>query len=128
MTYYEELGVAPTASLEEIRRAYRHLARVIHPDQCTDDDTRRLAELQMKRLNAMLAVLADQGSRADYDAALSGGSASSGRRNTIRALLGDRGRTGAAAVAASFLIGITLLVWPRRAPTPKPVIPPPQHT
>jgi len=43
---------------------------------------------------AMLAVLADEGARADYNASLSGGCAPSGGRNTIRALLDSAGSSG----------------------------------
>jgi curved DNA-binding protein CbpA len=70
MTYYEELGVPAAASVEEIRRAYHRLVKLLHTDQCGDGETRRLAELQMKRLNNVLAILADEGRRAEYDAAL----------------------------------------------------------
>ena len=70
MTYYEELGVSETASREEIRQAYKQLARLIHPDHCGDDPARRLADLQMKRLNGMLETLLDPQGRARYDRSL----------------------------------------------------------
>jgi curved DNA-binding protein CbpA len=70
MTYYEEFGVRRTASLEEIRQAYKALARLLHPDQCADEKLRALAETQMKRLNEMLGVLSDSDARRRYDAAL----------------------------------------------------------
>ncbi|MCU1235096.1 MAG: curved DNA-binding protein, partial [Candidatus Solibacter sp.] len=67
MTHYEELGLPAGASREEIRRAYKHLVRLLHPDQCPEENTRRLADLQMKRLNAIRSVLMDPESRAAYD-------------------------------------------------------------
>ena len=70
MTYYEELGVSTAASGEEIRQAYRHLAKLVHPDQCGDETTRRLADLQMKRLNEMASVLLDPAGRERYDRSL----------------------------------------------------------
>jgi DnaJ domain len=70
VTYYEELGLDRNASVEEIRHAYRRLARLVHPDQCADAETRRLAELQMTRLNAVLAVLTDPQQRIRYNASL----------------------------------------------------------
>jgi hypothetical protein len=70
MTYYEELGVCENASREEIRQAYKHLARLVHPDQCGDEETRRLADLQMKRLNGMAGVLLDPAGRERYDHSL----------------------------------------------------------
>jgi hypothetical protein len=45
------------------------LARLLHPDHCTDDAVRRQAELQMRRLNGILEVLSDPLKRAAYDAA-----------------------------------------------------------
>jgi curved DNA-binding protein CbpA len=33
MNYYQELGFPKTAAAEEVRRAYRSLARLLHPDQ-----------------------------------------------------------------------------------------------
>jgi hypothetical protein len=70
MTYYEEMGVSGTASPEEIRQAYKHLARLVHPDQCGNEETRRLADLQMKRLNGIAATLLDPVSRGRYDRSL----------------------------------------------------------
>jgi curved DNA-binding protein CbpA len=49
MTYYEELGLGQDATVEQIRQAHRKLARILHPDQQTDEVLRRLAEIQMKR-------------------------------------------------------------------------------
>lgn len=70
MTYYEELGVAPAASVEEIRQAYKTLARLLHPDQHPEGPMREMAERQMKRLNLMLEVLTDAAARARYDHSL----------------------------------------------------------
>ena len=75
MTYYEELGLKPDAAPEEIRQAYRSLARLLHPDQQGDDDLRRLAENQMKRLNSVHDTLADPVRRQHYDASLVQGGA-----------------------------------------------------
>ena len=80
MNYYEELGVSQSASTEEIRRAYKTLARLLHPDQCADEKLRGLAEIQMKRLNQVLAVLSDPEERRRYDAALEMGSEDAWRR------------------------------------------------
>lgn len=66
MNYYEELGLSPSAPAEQIRHAYRTLARLLHPDQFPDEDMKRLAELQMRRLNGIFAVLSDPEQRLRY--------------------------------------------------------------
>src|SRR5690242_4649125 len=70
MNFYEELGVSPNASIEEIRHSYKVLARLLHPDQFPDQSLKQLADLQMKRLNQILAVLADPEERLRYNLSL----------------------------------------------------------
>lgn len=70
MTYYEELGVSPTATAEEIRRAYRQISKIYHPDIQTDDNVRQVAEIQQKRLNSIVATLTNPEERRLYDASL----------------------------------------------------------
>lgn len=62
--YYDVLGVARDASGEEIKRAYRRLARTHHPDVSSDKSN---AELQFKTINEAYEVLSDPGKRAHYD-------------------------------------------------------------
>jgi curved DNA-binding protein CbpA len=70
ITYYEELGVKETASAEEIRDAFRALARLLHPDQQSDPQLRDMAEHQMRKLNRIYGVLYDPERRTAYDEAL----------------------------------------------------------
>lgn len=70
MNYYEELGLPNTASAEEVRRAYRSLARLLHPDQQSDETLRRLAGIQMSRLNKILETLTEPRLRVAYDHSL----------------------------------------------------------
>jgi hypothetical protein len=62
-THYEVLGVSETASVEEVRRRRRVLARRYHPDVAQRPDPRRLA-----RILEACDVLGDPARRRDYDA------------------------------------------------------------
>ena len=70
ITFYEEIGVVPGASPEEIRNAFRTLVRLIHPDQQTDPALKDVAERQMRKLNRIYAVLSDPERRRRYDEVL----------------------------------------------------------
>jgi curved DNA-binding protein len=62
--YYEILGVEPGAADDEIRRAFRSLARQYHPDKSGGD---RLAEDRFKEINEAYEVLGDPSRRRRYD-------------------------------------------------------------
>ncbi|RYD52912.1 MAG: J domain-containing protein [Sphingobacteriales bacterium] len=63
--YYQTLGVAKTASTEEIRKAYRKLARKYHPDVNPDNSE---AKQKFQQLNEANEVLSDADKRKKYDA------------------------------------------------------------
>lgn len=62
--YYKILGVSPQATDEEIKKAFRALARKYHPDVAKD---KRTAEAKFKELNEAHEVLSDPASRQKYD-------------------------------------------------------------
>eukprot|EP00160_Parvularia_atlantis_P001604 Unigene11289_Nuclearia_a/m.34491 Unigene11289_Nuclearia_a/g.34491 ORF Unigene11289_Nuclearia_a/g.34491 Unigene11289_Nuclearia_a/m.34491 type:complete len:271 (-) Unigene11289_Nuclearia_a:1175-1987(-) len=62
--HYETLGVAPTASPEDVRSAYRALAQRWHPDRADGDAVR------FKRISEAYAILSNNADRARYDATL----------------------------------------------------------
>jgi len=62
--YYKVLGVSKDATQEEIKRAYRKLARVNHPDANPDDPK---AEQRFKDIGEAHSVLGDEQKRREYD-------------------------------------------------------------
>lgn len=62
--YYEVLGISKGASDDEIKHAYKSLARKYHPDLHPDD---KEAESKMKEINEAYEVLSDSDKRQRYD-------------------------------------------------------------
>lgn len=61
--YYQDLGVSRDAPVEEIKRAYRRMARKLHPDVNPSPE----AEEQFKRVSRAYEVLSDADKRRSYD-------------------------------------------------------------
>lgn len=61
---YEVLQVTPAATKDEIRKAYRALARKYHPDA---NPNNKAAEEKFKQINDAYTILSDEVKKADYD-------------------------------------------------------------
>lgn len=61
---YQELGVARQASADEIRRAFRKLAKQLHPDKNPGD---KASEERFKRISAAFDLLGDEDKRKKFD-------------------------------------------------------------
>ncbi len=89
--YYEVLGVSKTATDEELKKAYRKLAKKYHPD--ANPDNREEAEQKFKELNEAYEVLSDKQKRAMYDQF--GHSGPNGYSNDFSGFSGFEGFSGA---------------------------------
>jgi DnaJ-class molecular chaperone len=78
---YQELGVPRTASADEIRRAFRKLAKQYHPDA---NPGNKAAEERFKRISAAFDLLGDEEKRRKYDA----GEIDADGRETMRGFAG----------------------------------------
>ncbi|HCM11643.1 MAG TPA: molecular chaperone DnaJ, partial [Lachnospiraceae bacterium] len=62
--YYEVLGVGRTATEDELKKAYRKLAKKYHPDTNPGD---KEAEAKFKEASEAYAILSDPDKRRQYD-------------------------------------------------------------
>lgn len=71
-THYETLGVGRRATADEVRRAYLHRARALHPDRAAAQGG-VVTSRAMQDVNEAWRVLGDPGRRAAYDRSLEAG-------------------------------------------------------
>lgn len=82
MTYYEILGVNRDATIQEIKKAYKKLAKKWHPD--LNRDNIKVAEEKMKEINVAYTTLSDEVARIDYNKKLDAESKSSAKTNSTQ--------------------------------------------
>ncbi|OKH54082.1 molecular chaperone DnaJ [Calothrix sp. HK-06] len=64
-TYYALLGLHPSASVIDIRRAYRELSKLYHPD--TTELSEKVATAKFREINEAYAILSSPERRLNYD-------------------------------------------------------------
>eukprot|EP01023_Acetabularia_acetabulum_P018632 TRINITY_DN19408_c0_g2_i1.p1 TRINITY_DN19408_c0_g2~~TRINITY_DN19408_c0_g2_i1.p1 ORF type:complete len:267 (-),score=47.49 TRINITY_DN19408_c0_g2_i1:18-818(-) len=67
LSFYAVLNVSKSASQEDIRKAYRKLASVVHPDKHTNDELAQAAKTCFTRLTEAYEVLSNPEKRKIYD-------------------------------------------------------------
>lgn len=80
MNYYEILGVNRDATIQEIKKAYKKLAKKWHPD--LNRDNIKVAEEKMKEINVAYTTLSDEVARIDYNKKLDAESKTSAKTSS----------------------------------------------
>ena len=65
--YYQILQVEQNATLEAIKKSYRDLATILHPDKQVDVKKQKIAEKQFKLVNEAYEMLSYESKRLQYD-------------------------------------------------------------
>lgn len=79
MNYYETLEITQTSTLDEIKKSYKRLSLLWHPDRHSLDK-RQQAESKFKEISHAYQILSDVKLRSDYDNSLSQSGSSAGSR------------------------------------------------
>ncbi|MBK8085020.1 MAG: DnaJ domain-containing protein [Devosia sp.] len=97
--FYEELGVSPDATAQEIKAAYRRLVKQVHPDVSKGPDS----EAKFQQLRDAYDVLSNTARRLEYDVA-SGAMDEQAHREAQQTVLLDRRLVAKVLTAAAALI------------------------
>ena len=92
MNHYETLGVSRDASAQEIKKAYKKLARKWHPD--LNKDNLKVAEEKMREINVAYDTLSDEVKRLDYNKRLDAEAAGPSRKTSAGGQQKTSRRTG----------------------------------
>ncbi len=92
INHYETLGISSGASQEQVKQAYRKLAKKFHPDAQASAQTQQKSHDKIAQVNAAYEVLGDIGERRQYDAA---------RQQSVEAAANSRANRAASAASAA---------------------------
>ena len=106
--YYDILGVSKSASEDDIKRAYRKLARKYHPD--LNKDNPKEAEEKFKEVNEAYHVLSDADKRAQYDQMLSSRRPRAAEPDTADSVDSDRAVSTGRDLTSAVLTWVTSLI------------------
>ena len=102
---YQVLGVPETATDEDIKKAYRNLARKYHPDNYHDNPLADLAQEKMKEINAAYEEITKARSGRRSGAA---GGTQAGRRSTAATAMAGRAIPGHTVLCSRCAIAIQI--------------------
>jgi DnaJ-class molecular chaperone len=67
MSHYDTLSLPKTATIEDVKKAYKELAKKWHPDKHQDVDKKKIAESKFKTICAAYEILSDPAKKEQYD-------------------------------------------------------------
>lgn len=67
MNYYDTLEIKKDATEDDIKKSFRKLSKLYHPDTTTDVDKKKELEEKFKKINEAYSVLSDPQKRAEFD-------------------------------------------------------------
>jgi len=92
INHYETLGISSGASQDQVKQAYRKLAKKFHPDAQASAQTQQKSHDKIAQVNAAYEVLGDAGERHQYDTA---------RQQSVEAAANSRASRAASAASAA---------------------------